>query len=91
MQRRAGRETLLRNVRAYHTDDDSRAPLPFVRCPTLVLAGRDDRFFPFAEQQFLASSVAGARLAVIDDCGHCAPVERPQAITALMRYWLSYF
>jgi pimeloyl-ACP methyl ester carboxylesterase len=46
MQRRAGRETLLRNVRAYHLDDDSRALLPLVRCPTLVLArapaGRHD-------------------------------------------------
>jgi pimeloyl-ACP methyl ester carboxylesterase len=91
MQRRAGRETLLRNVRAYHADDDSRALLPLVRCPTLVLAGRDDRFFPLAEQQFLASSITGARLAIIDDCGHCAPIERPQAVTALMRFWLSYF
>ncbi len=91
MQRRAGRETLVRNLRAFDIDDDSRPLLPLIRCPTLVLAARDDRFFPFAEQQFLAGAIAGARLAVIDDCGHCAPMERPQAVTALLRYWLRYF
>lgn len=91
MQRRAGREALLRNLRAFHVEDDSRSLLPLIRCPTLVLAARDDRFFPLAEQQFLVGAIAGARLAVIDDSGHCAPMERPQAVTALLRYWLSYF
>jgi len=91
MQRQAGRETLLRNMRAYHADDDSRSLLPLIQCPTLVLAARDDRFFPFAEQQFLAGAIAAARLAVIDNCGHSAPMEHPQAVTSLLRYWLSYF
>jgi pimeloyl-ACP methyl ester carboxylesterase len=91
MQRRAGRETLLRNMRAYHAEDDSRPHLPLIGCPTLVLAARDDRFFPLPEQTFLAGAIAQARLAVIDDCGHSAPMERPQAVTALLRYWLGYF
>lgn len=91
MQRKAGRETLLRNMLAYHTDDDSRPLLPLIRCPTLVIAARDDRFFPLAEQQFLAGAIAAARLAVIDNCGHSAPLEHPQTVTALLRYWLTYF
>lgn len=91
MRRKAGRETLLRNMRAYHADDDSRPLLPLIRCPTLVLAARDDRFFPLAEQQFLAGAITAARLAVIDNCGHSAPMEHPQAVTALLRYWLNYF
>ena len=90
MQRRAGRETLLRNMRAYHVDDDSRPLLALIRVPTFVLAVRDDRFLPIAEQQFLTGAIATARMAVIDDCGHCAAMERPQAVTALLRYWLSY-
>jgi pimeloyl-ACP methyl ester carboxylesterase len=91
MQRRAGRETLLRNMRAYHSDDDSRPLLPLIRCRTLVLAARDDRFFPFAEQEFLADAIAAARLAVIDNCGHSAPMEHRHTVTALLRYWLDYF
>lgn len=91
MQRGVGRETLLRNMRAYHADDDSRSLLPLIRSPTLVLAARDDRFFPLTEQHFLAGAIAGAQLAVIDDCGHSAPMEHPQAVTALLRYWLNYF
>jgi pimeloyl-ACP methyl ester carboxylesterase len=30
------------------------------------------------------------RLALIEDCGHLAPMERPQAVTALLRDWLTY-
>jgi hypothetical protein len=27
---------------------------------------------------------------VIEDCGHYAPIERPPAVTALLREWLQY-
>jgi hypothetical protein len=29
-----------------------------------------------------------ARLAVIEECGHLSPLERPQAVTVLLRLWL---
>ena len=70
---------------------DSRACLPKVQCPTLVIAGRGDVLFSLDEHKFLAAQIPGARLAVIEDCGHAAPLERPQAVTALLRYWLTYF
>ena len=38
----------------------------------------------------LAAGIPGARLAMVEDCGHYAPVEHPQAVTALMRQWLLY-
>jgi pimeloyl-ACP methyl ester carboxylesterase len=90
MQRRAGPEVFARHIQAMVDAYDGRDLLPLIRCPTLVIAGRQDAIFPVAEHEFIAAQIAGARLAIIEDCGHGAPLERPQAVTALLRYWLTY-
>jgi pimeloyl-ACP methyl ester carboxylesterase len=89
MWRRAGPEVFARHLRALVNDSDCRAFLSLIRCPTLVVAARQDAYFPVAEQEFLAAAVAGARLAVVEDCGHSSTLERPQAVTALLRDWLT--
>jgi pimeloyl-ACP methyl ester carboxylesterase len=38
----------------------------------------------------IAGAIPGARLAIIEDCGHLTTMERPQAVTALMRDWMLY-
>ncbi|MES2122942.1 MAG: alpha/beta hydrolase [Chlamydiota bacterium] len=58
--------------------------------PTLILHGKEDALFSFDEQQILLKKIKNSRLAVIEECGHAAPIERPQAVTALMRYFLEY-
>ena len=40
-------------------------------------------------QEEIAAGVPDARLCVIEECGHLSPLERPHAVTALMRDWLS--
>jgi pimeloyl-ACP methyl ester carboxylesterase len=90
MQRRAGPGVFARHIQAMVDAYDSRDRLPLIRCPTLVIAGRQDAIFSVAEHEFIAGQIAGAQLAVIEDCGHGAPLERPQAVTALLRYWLTY-
>jgi pimeloyl-ACP methyl ester carboxylesterase len=45
--------------------------------PTLILWGRNDRITPLAMGERLAREIPGARLAVIDDCGHNPHEERP--------------
>jgi pimeloyl-ACP methyl ester carboxylesterase len=37
----------------------------------------------------MAGAIAGASLLVIEDCGHLSPLERPRAVSAVMRYWLA--
>ncbi|MGH7335767.1 MAG: alpha/beta fold hydrolase, partial [Candidatus Rokuibacteriota bacterium] len=46
--------------------------MPLIRCPTIVIAGRQDAIFPVAEHEFMVSQIPPARLAVIEDCGHGA-------------------
>jgi pimeloyl-ACP methyl ester carboxylesterase len=38
----------------------------------------------------MAAAIPGARLAVIEQCGHLSTMERPQAVTVLLRDWLLY-
>lgn len=69
---------------------DSRPGLAAIRCPTLVLCGREDAITPPAIHEEIASAISGARLAIIEQCGHLSAMERPQAVTALLRDWLLY-
>lgn len=53
---------------------DRRLPLlPQLRCPTLVLHGRDDAMVPLAHGRDLARRIPGAELRVIDGWGHDLP------------------
>jgi pimeloyl-ACP methyl ester carboxylesterase len=36
----------------------------------------------------MAAGIAEARLVVIEDCGHLATLERPEAVNAALRRWL---
>lgn len=91
MMKRAGPEVTARQIQAMVDDYDSRACLTAITCPTLIIAGRQDAFFSLEEHKFLAAQIAGARMAIIEDCGHAVQMERPHAVTALLRYWLTYF
>jgi pimeloyl-ACP methyl ester carboxylesterase len=83
-----GERAFLRQLSAQRTRPDSRERLKEVTCPTLVAAGRQDVLCPVELHEEIASAIPGARLVVIEDCGHLSCMEQPQAVTALLRYWL---
>ena len=68
---------------------DGRPDLPRIACPTLVLCGRQDQPTPVEHHEEIAAAIPSARLVVIEDCGHLAPMERPQAVADARRAWLS--
>ena len=84
-----GREAFLRQQNAIMNRPDCRRDLSAIHCPTLVLCGRQDALTPLAGHQEMADGIANAKLVVIEDCGHMAPLERPRAVSAVMRYWLN--
>lgn len=49
-----------------------------IAAPTLVVWGADDRLIPLPYGQAYADGIPGARLVVIDRCGHLPPIERPE-------------
>jgi pimeloyl-ACP methyl ester carboxylesterase len=56
--------------------------------PLLVLWGRHDRMVPVEHGRALADAVAGARLEVLEACGHCPQVERPDLLLPLLEQFL---
>lgn len=85
---RVGPEAYARQQTANMNRPDSRPDLGAIRCPTLILCGRQDALTPPELHAEMADAIPGARMAVIEDCGHLAPMERPQAVTALLCEWL---
>jgi pimeloyl-ACP methyl ester carboxylesterase len=68
---------------------DSRPHLAAIACPTLVVAGREDAIMPMEVSEEMARGIPGARLAVLEHCGHLSTLECPEEATALLRAWLA--
>lgn len=88
MARSVGPEGFERQERAIIGRPDSRGDLPGIACPTLVLCGRDDALMPPPLHEELAEGIPGARLRIVDRCGHLSTLERPEEVTHAMREWL---
>lgn len=67
---------------------DSRPRLGAIRVPTLVLAAREDAIMPLEVSEELARGIPGARLEMVEQCGHISSLEQPDAVTALLRAWI---
>ena len=76
-------------LQAIINDYETASLLPKIACPTLVVHGREDSVFSLEEHQYMAQHIKGATLTILEECGHMGPMEQPQAVTALMRLWLS--
>ncbi len=90
MAGRVGADAFIRQQTAILGRPDSRGQLSAIACPTLVLCGRQDKLTPPEVHRDMAGAIPGARLAIVEDSGHLPPLERPQAVTALLRDWLLY-
>lgn len=89
MAETVGDEALDRQLQLQATRIDERPTLPLVRCPTLVLAARDDRLCPISRHAELAGLIPGAELVVLDDCAHLSPLEQPVSVSVHLRRWLA--
>lgn len=88
MARRIGGDGFLNQQKAMLGRPNSRDGLAAIAAPTLVLCGRQDGLTPLAVHEEMATAIPGARLVVVEDSGHMTPLEQPQAVTAVLRYWL---
>jgi pimeloyl-ACP methyl ester carboxylesterase len=88
MAERVGRDAFLRQQRLLMNRPDSRHDLALIHCPTVVICGRQDALTPLADSEEMAEKIPRAKLVVIEDCGHLPTMERPRAVSAVLRYWL---
>lgn len=83
-----GREAFLRQQAALMARPDSRPTLVTIRCPTLVLCGRQDVLTPLEYHTEIAAGIADSRLTVVEDSGHLPTLERPAEVNDALRAWL---
>jgi len=67
---------------------DGHDVLAGYRDPLLIVCGANDRITPRAISEEMHALVPGSTLVVVPDCGHLAPMEKPDEVSAAMRAWL---
>lgn len=67
---------------------DAESVLPLVRVPSLLAGGTADNWSPLAQHEAMRRQLARATLVAIEDAGHMAPVEQPEAVARALAAWL---
>lgn len=84
-----GVEGMARQLEAIIGRSDSRPSLPDINVPTLVLVGDSDPLTPPEHSREIAEAILGARLVVVEICGHASTLERPEAVNHALIEWLT--
>ena len=64
---------------------DGLEAAPRVRCPVLLVLGREDRMTPPRAARALAEAIPSAQTVVLDACGHMSMTERPDRVLDALR------
>jgi pimeloyl-ACP methyl ester carboxylesterase len=81
MANEVGPEAFIRQQTAVIHRPDSRPDLGSIRCPTLVIAGDSDALIPPELSHEIAAGIPGARIELVQACGHLSALERPEIVT----------
>ena len=71
------------------SDIDYTADLATITCPTLILQGLEDGLTPPGGSVIMSRRIPGARLIMLDHCGHGIPTERPDEFHAEVETFLA--
>ena len=93
-------EALLASFHALHSESylktleasvaqDRDAPLEKLAVLTLVITGDEDRVYPLELTQRMARRIPGARLVVLEACGHLSNLEQPERFNEVLLEFLT--
>jgi pimeloyl-ACP methyl ester carboxylesterase len=88
MMARKSPEILAAQIKALLGRADATPVARSIRCPTLILTGRSDKVGPPSVHREMAALIPRSKLVIVEDCGHMAPMERPERVTSAMVEWL---
>jgi pimeloyl-ACP methyl ester carboxylesterase len=83
-----GADAFVRQQTAVIGRADSRPSLAWIKCPTLVLTGDEDNTIPNALSAEMADGIHGAKLVILQNCGHLPQLEQPQVTADALVEWL---
>ena len=87
MFERKTEEVFACQIQALLNRPDATPVLQSLTLPTLVQCGRQDSWANVAQHEALCALARGT-LDIIEDAGHMAPMEQPQAVAASLLRWL---
>jgi pimeloyl-ACP methyl ester carboxylesterase len=88
MAHRVGVDGFIRQQTALLNRRDSFDGLNAVACPTVVIVGRQDGMTPTKISREMVAEIPNSSLVEIENCGHLSTLEQPEAVTAILRYWM---
>jgi pimeloyl-ACP methyl ester carboxylesterase len=88
MAEQLGIDAFARQMDAIIGRADSRPTLAEIAIPTLVVVGKDDTLIVPSEGKEIAAGIKGARLEEIEHAGHMCMMERPEAVTKVLKDFL---
>ncbi|TAG26048.1 MAG: alpha/beta hydrolase [Burkholderiales bacterium] len=68
---------------------DTSDVLRSLRIPTLVACGRQDSWATPSQHEAMHALIPKATLRFVEDAGHMAPMERPEAMAAVLNEWMA--
>lgn len=88
MFERKSADTFARQIHALLKRPDASAVLRSISVPALVLCGRQDSWAPVRQHEQIHQLIPSAVLAVVEDAGHMAPMERPESVADQLLRWM---
>lgn len=89
MSRDYGVERYVAHLKACIARPARNTTLASIRVPTLIAVGREDLITPLTQHEDMARRIPAADLAVLEHCGHLAPLEAPTALAAALTKWMT--
>ena len=78
-----------RQIKALINRPDASSYLAQIACPVLLVVGRQDQWSPVSQHEDMLQLLSDARLEVIEDAGHFAPLEQPDNVAKLVSAFLT--
>jgi len=81
--------SIFAGIEAITTRDSLLDRLNYIRVPTLVIVGEEDRALPPWNSRRVAEGIPGAEFVVVPQAGHLASIEHPGPVTDAVMQFLS--
>lgn len=83
-----GAERYLEQLTAMVNKPDHSELLTTIKCPTLLIASKNDKVMPPERSEHMAENIKNSQLIYVENCGHMAPLEQPDRINQILSEWL---
>lgn len=91
MARRQSLDDFIAHITAGLGRADQAQYLPGIGIPVLLVVGEKDAWSPVSQHENIRRQIPDATLAVVPDAGHMVPLDQPDAVSKLIRDWLSSY